>query len=83
MTLWLLMTGGGLGFSFGVLGAGAAILAVPALIGLAGLSPREAMASGLLTVGASLEIRRRSSVRLRQRLQTAVMLAVPGLNDLS
>jgi hypothetical protein len=85
MTPWLLVAGGGLGFSLGVLGAGGSILAVPALIGLAGLSPREAMASGLLTVGATallgalLEIRRRSATRLAQRLRTAVMLAIPGL----
>lgn len=85
MTPWLLMAGSGLGFSLGVLGAGGSILAVPALIGLAGLSPREAMASGLLTVGATallgalLEVRHRDLVQLRQRLQTAVMLAVPGL----
>jgi hypothetical protein len=49
MTPLLVAVGGVLGFSLGLLGAGGSILAVPALVMLGGLPPRQAMASGLLT----------------------------------
>jgi uncharacterized protein len=45
MTPLFLVAGGALGFSLGLLGAGGSILAVPALMVLSGLAPRQAMAS--------------------------------------
>jgi hypothetical protein len=84
MTPLLLMAGGALGFSLGLLGAGGSILAVPALMVLGGLSPRQAMASGLLTVGttavlgALLDVRGMATAQIRERLRMAMSLAVPG-----
>jgi uncharacterized membrane protein YfcA len=85
MTFLLLAAGGVLGFSLGLLGAGGSILAVPALIMLGGLAPRQAMASGLLTVGttallgALLDARGKDIEALGGRLRTAMSLALPGL----
>ena len=85
MTPLLLMAGGALGFSLGLFGAGGSILAVPALMVLGGLSPRQAMASGLLTVGttavlgALLDVRGMATAQIRERLRMAMSLAVPGL----
>jgi uncharacterized membrane protein YfcA len=85
MTPLLLAAGGVLAVSLGLLGAGGSILAVPALMVLGGMSPRQAMASGLLTVGttallgAMLDLRGKDSQVLRERFQTAMLLAIPGL----
>lgn len=85
MTSLLLVAGGVLGFSLGLLGAGGSILAVPALIMLGGLSPRQAMASGLLTVGTTallgvlLDVRGKDIKALNERVRTAISLALPGL----
>jgi uncharacterized membrane protein YfcA len=84
MNPWLLIAGGGLGFSLGLLGAGGSILAVPALITLAGLAPG-IHGKRLLTVGtaallgAVLDMRGKDTTLLRERLRMAMLLAIPGL----
>jgi uncharacterized membrane protein YfcA len=69
-----------IGMSLGTLGAGGSILAVPALVYVAGEDPREATASSLLLVGVSALVGMGSHHRAgRVRVGTGVLFGLAGV----
>jgi uncharacterized membrane protein YfcA len=75
-----LVLAAGIGVSLGLLGGGGSILAVPLLVYVAGLPPKEAIATSLLVVGATSAVALVPHARVgRVRWRTGLLFGLAGM----